>query len=213
MEIARVLDCSVKDLIEDDVWKVYYDEIVERFQNNPIFKSGKFFSIENLNFLEKLLTGMGIIADITPNNALRTVYIRNKQNMNIPIYFDITLRVHSTCLEVIDLYIYVNREIISERNIKDCLIQAIEIYTKKINVNQIIMYNINGKAPDQFDYLHEDNLLETTYHCDPTIEIDLLKSRGFTLQKSSFFPGLGDTWIKLIKDEIQDEKENNGLIL
>lgn len=64
-----------------------------------------------------------------------------------------------------------------------------------------VQYNINGKKHDHYKSFQEDSLLQTTYHNDSTIEIDLLQSYSYSLNKSPFLPGPGDIWTKVINDE------------
>ncbi|GGP17115.1 helix-turn-helix domain-containing protein [Oceanobacillus neutriphilus] len=196
--LAEALDCSIHDLVDDAYWKVYYDITLERFQHDAVFKKKQFFSMENLSLLETLFSKIGMVTEMTPSCNLKTVYIRNKRNIHAPIYFDITLRINSLFLEVIDLYIYVDTEVVEERNIKDLVIQSIEIYANRNNIDQIIFYNINGKDSNQFEHFCEVSLSKTTYQSEPEFEMKILKDSGFTLHKSPFFPLIGDTWSKLM---------------
>jgi len=202
LALASALDCSIKDLADDKSWIVDYNKMIEKQKGYLLFKNDQLFSMNNINLLEILLSRIGVIANIIPSNSLKEVTIRSEPNM-FPVDVDnIHLRVNGllATIEVIAFDVYVNQEIAEEKAIKNSIVQAIERYAEIKEINHIIFFNITGGEPDQYDFLCEDSLLNTTYYRDHEKEIDILKNRDYKVQEVPDFPGrLGDSWFTDVK--------------
>ncbi|MFB4159270.1 helix-turn-helix domain-containing protein [Geomicrobium sp. JSM 1781026] len=143
-DLAQALDCSIKDLIEDDVSFVEFDDIYERNKSNPLFLRHQIFSPDNVKYLELLFEQVGVDCKVKPYNKYRSVTIQNKHEINaINIYFNFrVIGREKVILDVIDFIVIVNMKLVNESIIKDALIKSIEVYARKINLDEI-MYHID----------------------------------------------------------------------
>jgi|SRR5690625_2535415 len=187
--LANVLECDLKDLIEDADWLSYYNYVLHEYKDNAAYKTGQYFSVDNINLLQKSITKLGIITDITPSSRLLTLTIKNRPAI-CPVYLDINLRINSrfALLEIIDFYVFINSDIIKESGIKNSIVGVIEHFAKVNNIERITFYNSFSGDPEYYDYPCEEYVIETIYSYDsaPDININVLKERGYKNYKELY---------------------------
>ncbi|CAN7533745.1 hypothetical protein [Rossellomorea sp. LjRoot5] len=131
------MDCHIKDLIEEDMPTLFFEEVSITYNQNPLFINEQIFSPTNINLLKDLFSELGIVCDITPYSLYRNVMIKNKDEKS-SIIFDINMSINQRAeLHVRDFYISVNQRILDETIIKKALIFALETYAKKLKCTQI----------------------------------------------------------------------------
>ncbi|WP_216830591.1 helix-turn-helix domain-containing protein [Alkalihalobacterium elongatum] len=138
-ELAQVFNCSIKDLIEDDIALVYFDKVYEEQKDNPLFINQQIFSPKNSKYLKGLLAEVGVSCNISPYSNYRTTMVKNSEEKS-SIIVDFNLRVTRTditSLYIVDFFVIVNRILVNEAAIKDAFIKAFEIYARKLNIDEI----------------------------------------------------------------------------
>ncbi|ALC91574.1 hypothetical protein AM500_18620 [Bacillus sp. FJAT-18017] len=138
--LAEVLDCSIKDLIEDDPEKIYYERTAEKYKENPLFHHNQVFSPENLNYLRNLLLQVGVSCKVSSYGRYKTASVKNEYELS-SIQLDFNLRLlninNRSILQVANFYVSVNQVLLNEAIIKDAFIKALEKYVLKLHINEI----------------------------------------------------------------------------
>ncbi|WP_078576602.1 helix-turn-helix domain-containing protein [Salipaludibacillus agaradhaerens] len=138
-ELSQVLNCSIKDLIEDDIALVHFDKVYERQKDDPLFINQQIFNPKNMKYLKGLLSEVGVSCSISPYSYYKTVMVKNAQEKS-PIIVDFNLRVtrtECTTLRIVDFFVQVNKFLVNEVVIKDAFIKTFEIYARKLNIEEI----------------------------------------------------------------------------
>src|SRR5690625_2610093 len=75
--IAEALGCNVKDLIDDDAWSYFEKTHEDKDLVNYLSEYQKYFDADNIKFLQRSLSRIGINADITFENYYRALAVRS----------------------------------------------------------------------------------------------------------------------------------------
>src|SRR5690625_5012699 len=91
--LAEALDCSVRDLIDEDSWNYYY-QTLNAERKKALSKIEQLISSSNINFLQKSLSQIGITSNIT-RTGLKALSIESEPNKS-PVVLYIYLRINQT---------------------------------------------------------------------------------------------------------------------
>src|SRR5690625_1677477 len=131
--LAKGLNVTIRELVSEESWRNYYDVILEKAKKDPLFDEHPIFDSTNIGLLDRMLSKIGLPADIVPHPLLKSVYISNRDELQLlsPLYFNISIRLNQalSIVEVVNFDIFVDRNIISERGIKEQLIKIIEVFS------------------------------------------------------------------------------------
>lgn len=201
MILAQDLECNLKDLIEDDIATIRFEDIAEEYKDHPLFLRQQVFSPENVHFLRNLLLQVGVPCKVSPYGSYRTASIKNEYESG-PIRIDFNIRVSGgekdTTIEVVDFYVCVNHLLLNEAVIKEAFIKSFETYARKLKINQIYFkistdferqtnhyWNENSELPADFTY---------TYGTDSTI----FTQNYYEHSPYSYFEDYQIEWRKII---------------
>lgn len=137
--LAQAFNCSIKDIIEDDVTTIYFDQIAEENKNNSFFINHQVFSPENVNYLRKLFLEVGVPCNIKPYGLYKKANVKVQEELSsIFVDFNLLLKNEDTpTLFIRDFFVAVNKVILNEAVIKDAFIKAFEIYARKLKIHRI----------------------------------------------------------------------------
>ncbi|MGD6846304.1 helix-turn-helix transcriptional regulator [Rossellomorea aquimaris] len=145
--IAETLDCHIKDLIEEDMATLLFEDVSKKHHQDPLFINEQIFSPTNSKLLKDLFLELGIACDISPYSLYQKVMIKNKDEKS-SIIIDLNMSINQRAeLHVRDFYISVNQRILDERKIKEAVIFALETYAKKLKCTQIQFRVSNDLEP------------------------------------------------------------------
>ena len=197
IKIAGALDCSIHDLIDDDPWNYYYETLSED-RKKSLTKINQYFSSCNINYIHKALYKIGIASDITRTDFLKSLLIESKSDI-FPVSRNIYLRINQTLnnLEVINFDVMVNQEVFSEQFIKRSLLDVIEAYALKNNIDNIIFYNMNGDTPFSYESSFDGSI---NFHSDPELDKMILKSYSYKSHDLPFPLPKDATWSKKLNN-------------
>ncbi|MFK9095223.1 helix-turn-helix domain-containing protein [Bacillus salipaludis] len=166
--LAQALDCSIKDLIEDDIATINFEKVAEKNKNNRLFIRQQVFSPENVQYLRNLFLQVGVPCNISSYGRYKTASVKNEYELS-SIKVDFNLRVldlkECTILQIVDFYVSVNQLLLNEAVIKDTLIKAFETYARKLKLNQIhfIIDRDYERQDDQYSNEHSELQAYFTY--------------------------------------------------
>jgi|GEM_PF-6442551 len=155
-ELAQVLNCSIKDLIEDDIALVNFDKVFEEQKDNYLFINNQIFSPENIEYLKGLLREVGVTCSISPYSNYRTAMVKNaEEKSSIIVDFNLRiLRTNITTLYVVDFFVLVSKILVNEAAIKSAFIKAFEVYALKLNIDEI-KFNISTDHEVQKEEIYD----------------------------------------------------------
>src|SRR5690625_2644833 len=136
--MAEATECNVKGILEDDAWSYFEKTHEDKDLVNYLSEYQKYFDSDNIKFLQRSLSRIGINADMTFENYFRALAIRSHHNDSLVLtnMFFRVLKSTIIILEVIDFDVYVNIDVLSEDFIIDSLIYMIIKFSIK-NMNEI----------------------------------------------------------------------------
>src|SRR5690625_2710295 len=194
--IAEALGCNVKDLIDDNAWSYFEKTHEDKDLVNYLSDYQKYFDADNIKFLQRSLSRIGINADITFENYFRSLAVRSHHNDSLVLtnMFFRVLKSTVIILEVIDFDVYVNKDVLSEKFIKDSLIKMIDQFATKNEIECIMFQNFGYKTFEDFEVNIDGNAF--TFQSNPEIDKNILKNNGFfTYDLPAPLPK-ENTWIK-----------------
>jgi len=207
--IAEALGCNVKDLIDDDAWSYFEKTHENKGLVNYLSQYQKYFDSDNIKFLQRSLSRIGINADITFENYFRALAVQSHYNNSLVLtnMFFRVLKSTIIILEVIDFDVYVNEAVLSEEFIKSSLIKMIDQYATKNEIECIMFQNFGYKMFEDFEVNIDGNTF--TFQSNPEIDKSLLKNNGFfTYELPAPLPK-ENTWIKHLGEKTPFEALKN----
>ncbi len=203
--LAQALECSIKDLIEDDIAILNYERIAETCKNDTMFIRDQVFSPANVNHLNNLFLQVGVSCKIEPYNWYKTVSIKNTYNLS-SIQVDINIRAIEnngiSTLKVVDFYVNVNQKILKESVIKDVIIKALEIYARKLKFNRLHFINMQNSTvhEDNFSNVHSEIPAHFTFSAGA--ESALFEENGYELFFTPDRKSYDIEWWKVLAKDI-----------
>lgn len=194
--IAEALGCNVKDLIDDDAWSYFEKTHEDKNLVNYLSRYQKYFDSDNIKFLQRSLSRIGINADITFDNYFRSFGVRSHHNDSLVLTNMFFRVIKSTIiiLEVIDFDVYVNKDVLSEEFIKSSFIKVIDQFATKNKIECIMFQNFGYKTFEDFEVNIDGNAF--TFQSNPEMDKNILKNNGFfTYELPAPLPK-ESTWIK-----------------
>lgn len=143
--LAQALECSIKDIIEDDIATISFSQIAEENKNTPLFINHQIFSPDNVEYLKRLFLEVGVSCKISPYGLYKKAIVKNQEEIN-SIIVDFNLLVteeNTSTLFIRDFFVLVNKVLLNEKSIKDAFIKAFELYARKLKFTQICFYIVN----------------------------------------------------------------------
>lgn len=196
-ELAQVFNCSIKDLIEDDIAIVHFEKVFEEQKDNPLFINQQIFSPINIKYLKGLLGEVGVTCSISPYSNYRTAMVKNAEEKS-SIIVDFNLRITRTniiTLYIVDFFVLVNKILVNEETIKNAFIKAFEIYARKLNIDEIkfdIWTDYEVKKDEIYDKLTE---LPSDFSGEMGTDSSIFVQNNFDCIRNSFTK-LQVTWKK-----------------
>jgi|SRR5690625_84131 len=204
--LADALDCSIRDLIDDDPWNLYYQTLSTEMKK-ALSKINQLFSPSNIYFLQNSLSKIGITSNITRPTFLKSLSIESEPNKS-PVFLNVYLQINQTDtinLEIINFDVYVNQNVLSELFIKRALIDVIELYATKNKIDYITFFNMAFETPDIYEHLGEPT---TTFHSDPSIDKMILKSYNYKAYDAPLPLPKEDKWTKKVEKQTINKEIN-----
>lgn len=194
--LADALDCSIHDLIGEDYPNYYRKQIKDFEQKVYVEKYYKYLNNENIYFLQRSLSRIGIKAHILPGEYFKVVDIVSEIDES-PIIVNIRLRfsfADRKILKVVNFDVFANKDIIHEDKVKEYIIDIIEDYAIKNNFESIFFRNISYQNVDVIE--NKLNDYDINFHSDSKIDRTILKNKDyFTFEVPEPLPKQ-ETWIK-----------------
>jgi len=202
--LAQVLNCSIKDLIEEDPAVIYYEKIAKENKNQPLYIQNQVFSPENTMYLRNLFLQVGVLCNISSYGWYKTASVKNEYELS-SIQVDLNLRVmefeNTSILEVINFYVSVNQVLCDEAVIKDAFIKALERYAQKLNINEIhfIVEQDFDRKNDQ--YSNSQLELPADFSYSLGTESHLFNQNNYERTPSRYFLDFQVEWQKVLRNK------------
>jgi len=194
--IAEALECNIKDLIDDDAWSYFEKTHEDKDLVNYLSQYQKYSDSDNIKFIRRSLSRIGINADITFENYFRSLAVRSHHNDNLVLTNMFFQVIKSTIiiLVVIDFDVYVNKAVLSEEFIKSSLVKMIDQFATKNEIECIMFQYFDYKTFEDFEVNIDGNTF--TFQSNPEIDKNILKNNGFfTYELPAPLPK-ENTWLK-----------------
>ncbi|AEN89209.1 hypothetical protein BMWSH_2327 [Priestia megaterium WSH-002] len=187
--LAQAFNCSIKDIIDDDVTTIYFDQIAEENKNDPFFINHQVFSPENVHYLRKLFLEVGVPCNIKPYGLYKKAIVKAQEELSsIFVDFNLLLKNEGTpTLFVRDFFVVVNKVILNETIIKDAFIKAFEIYARKLKISQIQFSVLNDFQMREYKAYESLSDLPSDYSFTVGTESSIFIENNFEGSTTSFF--------------------------
>ncbi|WP_167859751.1 helix-turn-helix domain-containing protein [Paenibacillus cymbidii] len=200
--LAQMLNCSIKDLIEDDPAVLYYKEIAEANKTRSLYSRNQVFSPDNREYLRKLLFQVGASCHVLPYSRYRAATVRNGYELS-PIQIELSLRVVEAAdilmLQVVSFYVCVNHVTQNEAIIKEAIVQALEIYAQKLHMDEI-HFTIDQNFEREEDFLSNAfSELPADFSYTLGTEADFFRKHNYERSPYPYFEDYQIEWCKTLK--------------